>query len=212
MRWLVIFLLLSTAVAAQTIADYPNFILGQNFYLIKGDARNVQEIAAANTIAINLPITQYLVARSTKFAADVKTLDRPAILVGTPCHNRWIAKVLNLVKCNVIPPTDGIVAVVNYYEQPVIVVTGGSPAAVFGAAQWLARGENRAYYSNIVRIMRTGGYPRVYIGNGDMLQIGQSIGQVTPVITIGSQKYKGTSANEYLIFPSGKVIFGRNKQ
>jgi len=212
MRWLIILILLSTIATAQTIADYPNFLLGQNFYLIKGDARNVQEIAAANTIAINLPITQYQVARSTKFAAGVKILDRPAILIGTPCRNYWIAKVLNLAKCNVIPPTDGIVAVVNYYEQPIIVVTGGSPAAVFGAAQWLARGENKAYYGNIVRIIRTGGYSRVYIGNGDLLQIGQPIGQVTPVITIGSQKYKGTSANEYLIFPSGKVIFGKNKQ
>lgn len=215
MKWFFIFLLLSTIAVAQTVADFPGIFLVQDFYLIKGDVRDVQEIAAANTISIYLPLSQYQKARITKRAEDIEILDRPAILVGTPCHNKWIQRVLNLEKCDVFDASDGIVIVGKYNDLPVAIVTGGSPNAVFGAAQWLSQGENRFYQSSFVRLIKAAGYSRAYIGNGyyisnrKLLSIGQPISQVTPVITVGSQKFKSTSANAYLRPGDGKVIFGR---
>jgi hypothetical protein len=215
MKLFIILLLLSTIAAAQTIADYPVFLLGKDFYIIKGDMRNAQEISAANTIAVSFPATQFQLARSTRRASEISVLDRPAVLVGTPCSNRWISRVLNLSKCRVIPASDGIVAVTTYNNQPVMIVTGGSPAAVFGAAQWLTRGENQGVQSNSVRLVSAAGYSRTYagrgyyIGNRELLQIGQPISQVTPVIILGSQRLQGTNANAYLRPGNGKVIFGR---
>jgi hypothetical protein len=216
MKLFIILLLLSTVAVAQTIADYPIFLLGKDFYIIKGDVRNAQEISAANTIAINLPATQFQLARSTRRASEISILDRPAVLVGTPCSNRWISRVLNLTKCNVISASDGIVAVTTYNNQPVIIVTGGSPAAVFGAAQWLTRGGNQGYQSNFIRLVSAAGYSRTYVGNGyyignrQLLSIGQPISQITPVIILGSQRLQSTNANAYLRPGDGKVIFGRN--
>ncbi len=217
MKWFLIFLFLSTAVAAQTVADFPGIFLIRDFYLIKGDTREVPEIAAANTISVYLPLSQYQKARITKRADDIEVLDRAAVLVGTPCHNKWIQRVLNLDQCDVFEPSDGIVIVGDYNGLPVAIVTGGSPAAVLGAAQWLARGENRFYQTGFVRIAKAAGYQRTYIGNAyyisnrQLLGIGQPIAQVTPVITIGSQKLKGTGANAYLRMGDGKVIFGERR-
>ncbi|MCI0616357.1 hypothetical protein L0244_25530, partial [bacterium] len=89
--------------------------------------------------------------------------------------------------------------------------------AVLGAAQWLARGENRFYQTGFVRITKAAGYQRTYIGNAyyisnrQLLGIGQPIAQVTPVIIIGSQKLKGTGVNAYLRMGDGKVIFGERR-
>jgi hypothetical protein len=215
MKLLIIFLMLSTVAVAQTIADYPIFLLGNDFYIIKGDMRNVQEISAANTIAINFPATQFQLARSTRRASEISVLDRPAVLVGTPCSNRWVARVLNLSKCNVISASDGIIAVTTYNNQPVVIVTGGSPAAVFGAAQWLTRGGNQGVQSNFIRLVSAAGFSRTYVGKGyyignrQLLSIGQPISQVTPVIILGSQRLQGTTANAYLRPGNGKVIFGK---
>lgn len=212
---LLIFILLSTAVMAQTVADYPGIFLVQDFYLVKGDVRDVQEIAAANTLSVSLPLSQYQKARITKRADEIEVLDRAAVLVGTPCHNKWIVKVLNLAQCDVFAPSDGIVIVGNYNGLPVAIITGGSPAAVFGASQWLSRGENRGYQTGFVRLLKAAGYSRVYIGNGyyisnrQLLQIGQPIAQVTPVIILGSQRLQSTNANAYLRPGDGKVIFGK---
>jgi hypothetical protein len=217
MKWFFIFLLLSTAVTAQTVADFPGIFLIRDFYLIKGDSREVPEIAAANTIAMYLPLSTYQKARITKRADDIEVLDRAAILVGTPCHNKWIQRVLNLQQCNIIDPSDGAVIVGDYNGLPVAIVTGGSPAAVLGAAQWLARGENRFYQSSFVKIAKAAGYQRVYVGSGyyiqnrNLLSIGQPISQVTPVIILGSQRLQGTKANAYLRPGDGKVIFGENR-
>ena len=212
MRKVLIFLLLATAVSAQTIADYPSFLLTQNFYLIKGDLRDLPEIVAANTLSVNLPLSQFQVTRMTKRASDVGELDRPAVLVGTPCHNDWILKVLNLTQCRVFPPSDGVVAVTTYKEQPILLVTGGSPAAVLDAAQWLADGENSAYRIQFIRIIKSAARQRVYIGNGrEMLAIGQPIGQLNPVIIGNSYSIRNTRVGTYLRFPGGKVIFGKNR-
>lgn len=216
MKWLFFVLLLSTSVLAQTVSDFPGIFLLQDFYLIKGDTRDLPEVAAANTVSVYLPLSQYQKARITKQAAQISILDRPAILVGTPCHNKWIQRVLSLDQCNVFEPSDGIVIVGNYNGFPIAIVTGGSPAAVLGASQWLARGENRFYQTSFVRITKAASYQRVYVGNGyylsnrQLLAIGQPISQVTPVITIGSQRLQTTNANQYLRFGDGKVIFGKN--
>jgi hypothetical protein len=218
MKWLFFVLLLSTAATAQTVADFPGIFLIRDFYLIKGDTREVPEIAAANTIAMYLPLSAYQKARVTKRADDVEVLDRAAILVGTPCNNKWVQRVLNLQQCNIIDPSDGAVIVGDYNGLPVAIVTGGSPAAVLGAAQWLAKGENRFYKTGFVKIAKAAGYQRVYVGNGyyiqnrNLLSIGQPIAQVTPVIIIGSQRLQTTNANQYLRFGNGKVIFGENNQ
>lgn len=217
MKWLLFFLLLSTTAIAQTVVDFPGIFLIRDFYLIKGDTREVPEIAASNVISLYLPLSTYQKARITRRAEDIDALDRAAILVGTPCHNKWIPRVLGLNQCDIFEPTEGVVIVGDYNGLPVAIVTGGSPAAVLGAAQWLARGENRFYHTGFVRIANAAGYQRVYIGNGyyianrQLLAIGQPIAQVTPSITIGSQRLQTTKANQYLVFGNGRVIFGENR-
>ncbi len=233
MRWLFILLLLAVPVTAQTIADYPYFLFNErNFtgYIIKGDLRTAEEITATNLVVNNLPklyrpmfrildgfnfyqmrADPTIVSKSVRLASQVSSLDRPAIIVGTPCTNEWVRKILNLSNCNIFPGDTGIVVLGTYKKQPVILVTGGSAKSVLEASEWLHSEAHFRMFRGVVFVRKQPGFDTVRIGNGDMLTIGRPIGQVTPVITVGSYPVMNTQSNTYLRFPNGKVVFGEGR-
>lgn len=229
MRWLFIFLLLATTVTAQTIADYPYFFFYDrdfNGYIIKGDLREPQEVVASNLVVNVLPQLYRPIFRiysgynfyriradpttinqNVRLASQISFLDRPAIIVGTPCNNEWVRKVMNIDNCNVLPADEGFVLLTNFEGYLVIIITGGSPEMVLSAARWLHSEEHFRYFVNMARITKRTGFSAIQIGNGDLLAIGQPIGQVTPVVTVG---YPG-SVGTYLRFPGGRVVFGKGR-
>ena len=227
MRWLIIFLLLSTAVAAQTIADYPYFLFSErtfNAYIIKGDLRTAEEITASNLVVNSLPemyaprfrvhdgfnfyqirADSKTIGANVRIASEVSFLDRPAVVIGTPCTNDLVRKIIKAEQCNVLSADQGYVALSVYENQPVVLITGGSPEMVLKAAQWL---HSDAHYRHFSRIARLTESPGAYqIGNGDMLSIGEPIGQLGAVVSVGGS-VRGTSTGSYLRFPGGRVIFG----
>ncbi len=234
MKWLVIFLLFSTVAVAQTIADYPYFFfIERDFqaYIIKGDLRAPEENSASNLVLNEIPkmyaptyrihdgynffrirADPLTIPQNVRFASEVLILDRPAIIVGTPCNNDWVRRVLEFENCNVLPADQGLILLGKYQEQPVLVITGGSPEMVLSASSWLHSDAHYRYFGRWARIRQsTGGFSAMKIGNGDLLSIGQPLGQVTPVITVGSYQSKGTTSNSYLRLPLGKVVFGKGR-
>ena len=232
MKWFVILLLLSTAVAAQGIADYPYLFFSEkefNAYIIKGDLRSAQEITASNLIINMLPALyrpiyriddsydfyriradSSTIVKNIRIASKLSFLDRPAIIIGTPCNNEWVRKVLKAGNCNVISAEEGFVVLVLYNNQQVLLVTGGSPEMVLAAAQWLQSENHFRYLGKVAKITRRPStFSAMRIGNGDMLQINQPIGQVTPSVTVGNYPSKGTSVGSYLRFGDGRVVFGK---
>lgn len=231
-RWIFFFILLSSSVFAQSIADYPNvFIDGREWtaYVIKGDVRTPEENVAVN-LAINaipglyrpvfragagfnfyrMRVDESSVSEKVRLASEVRVLDRPAVIIGTPCTNAWVRRVLAFDQCNTIPANHAYVVMGLYEGTPVLVVTGGSPAMVLKASGWLHDEGHFRFRGKVARLRENGylsighqiGYP------GDMLQIGQPIGQVTPVITVGQYRATGTRVNSYLRFGGGRVVFG----
>ena len=228
MRWIIIAILLSAAVAAQTIADYPTFLFSErNFsaYIIKGDLRSSEEITASNLVVNSLPgmyaprfrvydgynfyqirADPKAVGSSVRIASEIEILDKPAIIIGTPCNNELVRKIIKAENCNVLSADQGYVALSLYEGQLVVLITGGSPERVLKAAQWLHSDAHYRHSSRIARLMES---PGVYqIGNGDMLSIGEPIGQLGAVVSVGGY-VRGTSTGSYLGFPGGRVIFGR---
>jgi hypothetical protein len=227
MRWLIILLFLSTAVAAQSIADYPYFLFAErqfNAYIIKGDLRAPDEIIASNLVINDLPkmyAPRYRVYNGYNFyqiradpktvsggvmlASEVVALDKPAIVIGTPCTNDWVRKIIKAEQCNVLSADQGYVALSVYENQLVVLVTGGSPEMVLKAAKWLHSDAHYRHFARIARLMEgTGAYQ---IGNGDLLSIGEPIGQMGAVVSVGGY-VRGTGTGSYLTFPGGRVIFG----
>ncbi len=224
MKWLAIFLLLAFPAFAQTIADYPHLLFEDSFYIVKGDLKAEQETAALNLITENLPqmrnpfarahtsISTASVAESIRSASEIHYLDRPAIVIGTPCTNEWARKAMKLDNCNVIPGYQGVVALGMHGEQIVILITGGSPEAVLDAATWLQSDAHYRYYGKLAKVRKAyyPSYSGYQIGNGDLLTIGEPIGEVTESITGPRQTVRYSSVGSYLRFGTGggRVIFG----
>jgi hypothetical protein len=233
MKRLLIFLLLAMPVAAQTIADYPYFLFTDrtfNAYIIKGDLRTEQEISASNLVINSLPklyrpmfrvyngfdfysirADERTVVENVRLASQVQYLDKPAVIIGTPCTNEWARRVLRLEECNAIPADKGLVIVGGHNGQLVVLITGGSPEAVFAAAKWLHSPDHFRFFSRVARVGMRTGLSSMRIGNGDLLEIGEPIGQVTPAITVGSYPVRDTRSNTYLRFPGGRVVFGKGR-
>jgi len=211
MKWIFLLLLLTPVVAAQTIADYPSiFFSNNNFngYLIKGDLTSPQEIIASDMV-VNLATgmqssfySPYSVITNIRLASQVSILDRPAIIVGTPCNNEWVRKILNVYNCNVIPGYQGHIILTRYNNQLVLLITGGSPYALLEAANWLHSNNHFRFFGTRARISR--GYQ---IGNGDLLSVGREIGDISNAITT-QYPLQTTNVRTYLRFPGGRVIFG----
>ena len=221
MKWLFFVILLSTMVVAQSVSDYPYFLFyGRDFnaYIIKGDVRESSEIVASNLVINMLPslynplfriqdgfnfwrirADAASVIESVRLASEVLVLDRPAVVVGTPCNNVWIQRILELDNCNAFAPDMGVVFVKYYNGFPVVVITGGSGKSVFEAAKWLHSQAHFRFHSEGVVIKP--GVGNVMIGDGDLLAIGEPIGHVTPSISVGQ--------NSYLRFGPGRVVFGK---
>jgi len=218
MKWFGVLILLSVAVSAQYIADYPYFLFEErNFvgYVIKGDVREAQENTAAN-LAVNKipdfyrPIFRILdgynwfimradprtITAGIRIASEIKSIDRPVIIIGTPCNNDWITKILNTENCNFIPQEEGIILITRVNNFPVVLITGGSPAAVLKAATWLHEEKHFGYITPYVRITRTGAISAVKVGN--ILQVEQPFGQVQPVVTVGYYPNKSTFVTNYV--------------
>ncbi len=227
MRWVVVAILLSASAAAQTIADYPTFLFSErdfNAYIIKGDLRSIEEITASNLVINELPRTygprfgRYprsfyyevradpkAVSESVRFVSEIEILDKPAIIIGTPCNNDLVRKIIKAENCNVLSADQGYVALSVYEDQLVLLITGGSPEMVLKAARWLHSDAHYRHSSRIARLMEAPG--KYQIGNGDMLSIGEPIGQLGAVVSVGGY-VRGTSTGSYLKFPGGRVIFG----
>jgi len=213
MRKLVIILLLcSTLAAAQTISDYPQlFFYGRTFnaVIIKGDSRETHEINAVNYMLTALP-KKYFIMTSTGYAGDyyvlrttaaevhskvrlaseVKDLNTNAIVIGTPCNNAWVQKLLNITDCkNSFKRDEGLIKLIKQDGFNVLVITGGSPYMVYEAARYL-NDMTRPFYTTEIPLKR-GTYTYSYpIGYGrHMLPIGTPIGQVTPAIYYPYYRY-----------------------
>jgi hypothetical protein len=227
MKWIIFAILLSAAVTAQTIADYPAFLFSErnfNAYIIKGDLRSAEEITASNLVINELPQTygprfgRYpssfyyevranpkAVSEGVRVASEVGILDKPAIIIGTPCNNDLVRKIIKAENCNVLSADQGYVSLSVYENQLVVLITGGSPEMVLKAARWLHSDAHYRHSSRIARLMESSG--KYQIGNGDLLSIGEPIGQLGAVVSIGGY-VRGTSTGSYLRFPGGRVIFG----
>lgn len=202
MRWLIIAVLISTAVSAQAIADFPT--LFDDAQVIIGDIRYQPEIAAVDAL-IN--------GNDIKFASSVEGLRQPTIILGTVCGNSWAKKVLEEHYCNMLPYDQALIVLGAFDGQPVLLITAGSPNMIAVATDWLlTRGKN--YHGKFARLR--GGYlPHYYtsayhIGDGDLLTIGRPIGEVTEAIVGPQQVVKNSRTNSYLRFDTegGRVIFG----
>ena len=211
MRWIVILVLLSTLVSAQYISDYPSVF--SDAEIIIGDVRFLPEEEAKEMTFEGMAHVQYsgfsrYTTPDVLLASHVPQINTPTVLVGTPCGNQWIQRVMNEPHCNFIDGTTALVQFTRYNDQPVLIITGGSPQMVYYAALWLHE-RGQSYRGTWARLRAA--YQRGYqIGNGDRLTLGRKLGDVTPAIVGPSQTVRYTSANSYLRFDKsgGKVIFG----
>lgn len=197
MRWFFLFLLLSVPVSAQLISDYPYFLFsGRDFngLIIKGDIRESKEITASNLVINSLPklyapffrihdgfnfyrirADEASVVSNVFIASEVSELNRPAVLIGTPCNNVWVQRVLNLNKCDVLPEDEGFVLITFYNYVPVIVISGGSPDAVFNAASWLHSDAHFRFFSKLVVLKKS--IAKIPVNNGNFIGIGMPISE-----------------------------------
>jgi hypothetical protein len=213
MRKLVIILLLcSTIAAAQMISDYPQlFFYGRTFnsIIIKGDTREAYEINAVNYMLTALPkryfiiestgyAGDYYVLRTTaeeihsklKLASEVKEINTNAIVIGTPCNNAWVQKLLNITNCkNHFKRDEGLIKLITYNGFNVLILTGGSPYMVYETVRYV-NGLTRPFYTREIPLKR-GTYSYAYpIGYGrQTLPIGTPIGEVTPAIYYPYYRY-----------------------
>jgi len=138
MRWVIILVLLSTFASAQYIADYPVVFSGAD--IIIGDVRFLPEDQAKDMVVEGMaPIQRYIgfgkyttpLASEVVLASHVPQITKPTVLVGTPCGNSWIHKVMGQPHCNFIDGATALIQLTAYNNQPVLIITGGSPEMVY---------------------------------------------------------------------------------
>jgi hypothetical protein len=237
MKKLVIFLLCTTLVYAQNLAEYPGMFFDVrdfNALIIKGDVREAGEINAANYLLTRIP-KKYLVlvpieygggyysirAREqvlggkVRLASQVSELTTNAIIIGTPCHNVWIQKLLNIVDCeNYLKPNEALVKLMTANGHDVLILTGYDGVMVYEATKYLHERPPFLLQARELKLKRdkyTYSYP---IGGGrEILPIGVLIGEKTPVYFYERARVQGDKLTRYRTYlrftKGGKVVLGK---
>lgn len=138
-----------------TLADYPSFFIKGNSFngvLVIGDKAPAEDVIGISDIAVslqqaNIPQTGINIEiGATKLVSEVPDLyDSNAILVGTPCVNKFVAELMksDLTKCSGNNYLDfekgkGIIKLYEVSGKVYVVATGYSPADVRKATKVLA--------------------------------------------------------------------------
>lgn len=134
-------LLLAVSTSAVDLDAYPiPFISGGSFtaQIIVGAAAPSTDVLAASDIAVSL---QQL--SNTKISAqldDEFDERKNGILIGLPCHNTALAKVLGTKECDIgLANGTGYLKLVEKDGQTFLIVTGKTPADTRKAARLLAQ-------------------------------------------------------------------------
>lgn len=133
--------LLSIAVTAADLDMYPMpFVSGGNFtaqIIIGGAAPSSDAIAA---LEISTSLQQKSNTRFTAGLDDEFNVWKNGILIGLPCHNTAIAKVLGTNNCDIgLANGTGYLKLVEKDGQTFLIVTGKTPADTRKAARLLAK-------------------------------------------------------------------------
>lgn len=141
--------------SGYTLADYP-YLFGQYFdaAIIKGSTSDSGEVTAVNLFLTVLPV-YYRVTQRPRWQEgyyqifpekligktfreneiDYTTTD--AIVIGTPCHNSVVAKLLNIVDCqNYFQPGQGLVKLVEANNHTYLVATGYSGVEIWAISNY----------------------------------------------------------------------------
>ncbi len=203
-------IILIPAVNAYTIADYPAmFFEGDTLSaaIIKGSERGSAEITAQNLIVNDLPKSgrkqrsdlpaSYYRYRSENapptIMTDKQALPGDEIVIGTPCGNSRVRELLNIPtsKCKTHFSQQGMIILIED-ENKHLIITGSDGGRVLDAAKILTnpryRMQLRTKQAPIRRVLYRTSYQ---INGGEVLDIGQTIGAVTPAIS-SSYPYRRT--------------------
>lgn len=211
-NWILAALLLLPAANAYNIADYPTmFFEGDSFSatIVKGSERSPAEITAQNLIVNDLPRAgrkqrndlpqAYYRYRSERVPPTIVTDDRilpgDEIVIGTPCGNARVRELLNIqasqCKTHFTQP-QGLITLIED-ENKHLVITGSDGGMVLDAAKILTNPRYRMQLRTKQAPIRRVLYRTSYQINGrEVLDIGQTIGAVTPAIS-SSYPYKYTT-------------------
>jgi hypothetical protein len=222
--WALAVLLAIAPVSAANIADYPNMFFDSedrfSATIVKGTQRNSAEITALNLIINDLPkagrkernLPQgYYRYRTdpvpaTTVIMDDQTTGGDEIVIGTPCGNSRVRELLNipLAKCkDAFGTQQGLIKLVEDGYGKHLVITGSDSSQVLDAAKILTNPRHRINLRVKEAPIRRIYYRTSYqIGNGDALDIGQTIGAVTPAIYQG-YPYK---TQDYRVSTYGAVL------
>mgnify|MGYP001579539810 CR=1 FL=1 len=161
--FLLLILLLAISSAAADLDTYPMpFVEGGNFtaQIIVGGASPSSDVVAA------IEISNSLQRRSnTQFSAgldDEFNQWKNGILIGLPCQNTAIAKVLNTKECDIgLANGTGYLKLVESNGQTFLIVTGKTPADTRKAARLLAQSNVHGLSGTEVMVTGTLDNPQV---------------------------------------------------
>ncbi|MBI4145842.1 hypothetical protein HY489_00730 [Candidatus Woesearchaeota archaeon] len=153
-------MLLLLLISAPLLSDYPGMFFRETFNatIIIGDMRDPEELAAANYFLtvlpkhhFELPLDPYdqqidIANIPVQKASEVETLAGHAIIIGTPCTNNWIQRLLHTVPCNsTLAQNEALVKLTKVDNNNVLVIAGSNGKMTLEATkyfheqgQWLA--------------------------------------------------------------------------
>ncbi len=223
-------LLLLSPVSAYMLSDYPALFFEDDQFtaaIVKGSQRDSAEITAANLIINNLPRAGRVTPRdmpvpyyryraepvpSTTIVEDRNAPGTDEIVIGTPCANSRVRQLLNITQCKTyFAQPQGLLLLLED-EHKHLIITGSDGSRVLDAAKILTTPRYRMQLRTTNAPIRRVQYRTAYqIGSGrELLDIGQTIGAVTPAIYTGHpyttyQPYYPQNGFEYVATPYGTI-------
>ncbi len=220
--WIVCAVLLLNSASAYMIADYPAMFFEDGEFtatIVKGSQRDSAEIAAANLIIHSLPKAGKQMPRNmplpyyryraepvpaTIILTDEQVSEGDEIVIGTPCANARVRELLDIPQdqCKTFFSQQGHLELIEDDYQH-LVITGSEAGRVLDAAKTLTDPRHRLKLRVQKAPIRRVYYRTSYQINGrDVLDIGETIGAVTPTLYTGYpyvtyRPYQETTGSRY---------------
>jgi hypothetical protein len=181
-------LVLLGSASATTISDYPEMFFEKGEFtatITKGNVRDSAQRAATNILIRDLQksMAQH---RIKPFVRETTKNSGNEIVIGTPCGSHRARELLNVQagKCMTALPYEQGKIMLFQNEHTTLLITGTDGQRILDAVKILIDPRQREALkrtdATIVRIQRR---ERFAIGNNrQLLQIGQTIGEVTTAI------------------------------
>jgi hypothetical protein len=208
--WAILALVLLSPATASTIADYPAMFFEKGEFtatIVKSETRD-----SAERIANNLLISD--LQRESRHRPLRMMPGRDEMIIGTPCGNLRVRELLNIPagKCQTyFRKEQGLLKLIEDEHQHLI-ITGSDSERVLDAVKVLTDPRQRHMLRVTNAPIERRYYRKHYVVDGrQVLDIGQTIGAVTPALYTGYshvtyEPYHPQDCVEYTATTYGAVI------